>query len=95
MIRVFSLFKPRELLVMALFTISLLSVSILLYSISMSNRQTSLENQGYVRYTACVIDVRNQAQAVTVSVATLDKCWEVAERETGVKLPRYHDIIKN
>lgn len=91
---IFRLFKPRELLVMALFTISLLSVSILLYSISMSNRQTSLENQGYVRYTACVIDVRNNAQAVTVPVQTLDKCWEAAERETGTKLPRYHEMIK-
>lgn len=95
MMRVFRLFQPRELLVMALYTMSLMAVSILVYTLSMDNRRSSLEIQGYVRYTACVIDVRNQAQSVTVSVDTLDECWEVAERETGVKLPRYHETIKN
>lgn len=95
MASIIRLFKPRELLVMGLFSISLISVSILLYTVSMSNRQTSLENQGYVRYTACVIDVRNEAQSVTVSVDTLDKCWVLAEQQTGVKLPRYHELIKN
>lgn len=54
---------------------------------------TSSENQGYVRYLARVTDIRNEKGVVTISNEISDACWNQAEKEAGVKLPRYSETI--
>ena len=54
---------------------------------------TSSANQGYVRYLACVTDIRNEKGVVTISNEISDACWNEAEKEAGVELPRYSEKI--
>ena len=68
------------------------SVALLFLKIQ-DGAQTSAENQGYVRYLACVTDIRNEKGVVTVSNQISDACWSQAEQEAGVQLPRYSEKI--
>lgn len=73
----------------------LLCIAILFYAlfnVSSENGKTSRENQGYVRYIACVIEVRNTRNVVAVDDKTSDACWYIAEKQVGVKLTRYSDL---
>lgn len=89
------LFTSREIAVMIIFVlVVILGPVTALYIKSSDNTQTSKENQGYLRYLACVADVRNKAAALTISVDKLDQCWELAESQAGVDLPRYYDQVK-
>ena len=53
------------------------------------NINKSRENNGYLRYVACVVDVRNEIKEVALPDGASEKCWQIAEREVGVKLKRY------
>lgn len=92
--RLIKLFNTREIIVILIFiAIILISPIVLIIQLN-ENRSDTLENQGYIRYVACVIDVRNQAGSVTVPKSVLDKCWTSAEQEINTKLERYHNIIE-
>lgn len=68
------------------------SVALLFLKIQ-DGAQTSAENQGYVRYLACVTDIRNEKGVIAVSNEISDACWSQAEKEAGVSLPRYTEKI--
>lgn len=53
--------------------------------------RTSKENQGYVRYLACVTEIRNTTGVIAVSKAVSDRCWSTAEKQVGIKLNRYSE----
>jgi len=65
----------------------------LLYLRSAENGRLSTENQGYIRYMACVVDIRNELETVTVSNEISEACWAQAEKETGIKLNRYTEKV--
>lgn len=89
------LFTRREMFVIAMFIlVVVLGPVAALFIQAGDNRQASQQNQGYLRYLACVADVRNSAKTVTISVEKLDKCWDLAEQQAGVDLPRYYDQVK-
>jgi len=73
----------------SLLTLLMVSSISLIYSRSVENARISHENQGYIRYMACVIDVRNELETITVSNEISEACWQEAEKETGIKLARY------
>jgi len=89
------LFNRKEIAVMVVFVVVVIfgPITAMLLQ-SNANNQTSRENQGYLRYLACVADVRNKANALTISVNKLDQCWELAEAQAGVDLPRYYNQVK-
>lgn len=68
------------------------SLSLLYLKIS-DGAQTSRENQGYVRYLACVTDIRNELNVIAISDEISDACWAEAEKEVGVQLSRYSEKV--
>lgn len=56
-------------------------------------REISAENQGYVRYLACLADIRNELDVIAVSNDISDACWSQAEKEAGVTLSRYSEKV--
>ena len=89
-------FKIRALIGFGLLGVLLVS-SIVLLIVQIDGgeraRVTSLQNQGYVRYLACVTDIRNEKKVITVSDEISDACWKQAEKEIGMKLPRYSEQV--
>ena len=86
-------YKRKELfasfLILILFGASMwLLVSEIKYNANVSN-----QTQGYTRYIACMIDIRNEKGAVTLPNEVSDACWAQAEKETGVSLVRYSEKI--
>lgn len=87
-------FELKELIAFGLLLI-LASASLVLLIITINNaRETSVQNQGYLRYVACVVDIRNEMGTVVVSDDLSDNCWDQAEKETGTKLQRYTAKLK-
>lgn len=68
------------------------SVSLLFVKIQEA-QQTSAENQGYVRYLACLADIRSEQGVVAVNNDISDACWAQAEKEAGVTLSRYSEKV--
>lgn len=90
-----NLFSRKEKIIMFIFVaVVIVGPSTAVFIQAGANSQTSRENQGYLRYLACVADVRNKAKALTISVEKLDQCWDLAEDQAGVNLPRYYDLVK-
>lgn len=73
-------------------TLFVLSVALLYVKVT-EGQLTSAQNQGYVRYLACVADIRNEKNVIAVSNEISDACWEQAEQEIGTKLPRYSEKV--
>lgn len=69
--------------------VALISLSIMTSS---ESARTSRENQGYVRYLACVAEIRNSRNVIAIDKATSDFCWEEAQAKAGVTLTRYSEI---
>lgn len=68
------------------------SVSLLFNKIQDASH-ISAENQGYVRYLACLADIRNELDVIAVSNEISDACWIQAEKEAGVELSRYSEKV--
>ena len=86
-------YKRKELfasfLILILFGASMwLLVSEIKYNANVSN-----QTQGYTRYIACMIDIRNEKGAVSLPNEVSDACWKQAEKEAGVSLVRYSEKI--
>ena len=86
-------YKRKELfasfLILILFGASMwLLVSEIKYNANVSN-----QTQGYTRYIACMIDIRNEKGAVSLPIEVSDACWKQAEKEAGVSLVRYSEKI--
>lgn len=62
---------------------------ITIWMVASESSRKSRENNGYLRYVACVVDVRNEIKAVSLPDGASEKCWKIAENEVGVKLKRY------
>lgn len=87
-------FSNREFIVIVILIFLMVTSPIVLFLQAAEGDRETLENQGYLRYVACVIDVRNRTSSITISPEKLDKCWEIADAQAGVKLPRYYELIK-
>ena len=85
--------KARTIMGFALIATLLLASVTLLYLRSQENGRLSKENQGYIRYLACVADIRNSKGVITVSDEISEACWDQAEKETGVHLTRYSGLV--
>ena len=88
------IFSVKEIIVIVLFIVIVIASPVILFVQASNGDQETLENQGYLRYMACVVDVRNSAGTVSIPAAKLDQCWTVAEQQVGIKLPRYYNLVK-
>lgn len=88
------LFSKKEIAVIIIFIVVVMASPIILFVQASNGDQETLENQGYLRYMACVADVRNKTNVVAIPVEKLDQCWSIAEEQVSVKLPRYYNLVK-
>lgn len=58
---------------------------ILFYFLSLRLGDIARENQAYDRYNACVLSV----PASDRDISKIDKCWDEAQKDTGIKVKRY------
>ena len=86
-------YKRKELFAFFLILILFGSSMWLLVSELKYNANVSNQTQGYTRYIACMIDIRNEKGVVTLPNEVSDACWKQAEKETGVSLVRYSEKI--
>ena len=86
-------YKKSELFAFFLLVILLVSSVWLLVIKLQDTSNISNQTQGYTRYVACMIDVRNEKGVVTVGNDISDACWKTAEKETGITLVRYSEKI--
>lgn len=87
-------FKRKEIFAFSLlFIFAFSSLALLVFTIQAAKYE-STQNQGYLRYVACVVDIRNELKSTSISDELSDACWAEAEKEVGVKLPRYSSKIE-
>lgn len=73
-------------------TVGLIALVVMSVLSSAESARTSKENQGYVRYLACVAEIRNSRNVIAIDKKTSDFCWEEAQKKAGVQLTRYSEI---
>lgn len=87
-------FTKKEIFAFSLLIIFAFSSLALLVFTIQDAKQESTQNQGYLRYVACVVDIRNELKSISISDDLSDACWKEAEKEVGVTLPRYSSKIQ-
>lgn len=63
---------------------------VLFYFLSLRLGDIAKENQAYNRYNACVLSV----PADDRDVEKIDRCWEAAQKDTGIDVKRYDNFVK-
>ena len=86
-------YKVREFFAFLLLIVLIILSVILLYFKIQEGAIINGQNQGYIRYVACTIDICVEQGVNTVSEKISEACWEQAEREVGQTLNRYTEKI--
>lgn len=63
------------------------TTGILFYCLSLRLGDIARENQAYDRYNACVLSVA----ASDRDEVKINRCWEAAQKDTGVEVKRYDE----